>query len=187
MMWCSRILSCHLGLLQWALRGLDSPLTENPPCCFGPTPREHFLSMGVTHIHLPHAHNLRKAKLAALTFPVCPSREWRFHSLSCSDSARRFLETPISDEMSHPHAVPIGCAREVGKEIPFACFFFFFLLSVVGWIYFSELSWSFRLCLCLITELMGGHRREPALSNVSFSTVFCGEDCEGEVPEDHSI
>lgn len=126
MMWCSRILSCHLELLQWALRGLDSPLTENPPCCFGPTPREHFLPMGVTHIHLPHAHNLRKAKLAALTFPVCPSREWRFHSLSCSDSARHFLETPISDEMSHPHAVPIGCAREVGKEIPFACFFFFF-------------------------------------------------------------
>lgn len=90
--WCSRILSCHLELLQWALRGQDSPLMEQAPSCFGPTPREHFLSMGATHIHLPHAHNLRKAKLAALTFPVCPSRERRFIPLSCS--ATLFLETP---------------------------------------------------------------------------------------------
>lgn len=57
------------GAVAVALRGQDSPLMEQAPNCFGPTPREHFLSMGATRIHVPRAHNLRKAKLAALTFP----------------------------------------------------------------------------------------------------------------------
>lgn len=68
------------GAVAVSTEGQDSPLMEQPPSCFGPTPGEHFLSMGAAHIHLPHAHNLRKAKLAALTFPVCPGRERRFHT-----------------------------------------------------------------------------------------------------------
>lgn len=162
---------------------------EQAPSCFGHAPGEPFLlkrgDSKADHIYLPHAHSPRKAKLTALAHSQSALAERGVPLSQLVGLGHTLPGDPPSvlRGPAFPHVVLKGapvCQGEPGlgggKGIHPRLLVF--LLSVLGWISSSELSWSFRQNQCVLAPYYyacgagGGRRGGPASSNSRMSPQY---------------